>query len=208
MQSVLSPIIGRLSDVLDRKWLISVPPLIALAGAIISATATSMSVLIGGGILSGVTLSTISILQAILSEILPLRYRAVANGAGFLGSAAGGIIGFLGAGAVTNSSPAGWRYVFWIQAAFHGATCIGLILLYNPPKRFDSSSLTFKQRLWAIDSLGSMLYITGTTLTLLALNWAPTYGWSNAHAIAPLCLGLFALLTFCLYGMFDSNEDS
>jgi MFS family permease len=91
MQSVLSPIVGRLSDVLDRKYLAAIPPLIAFAGAVISAKASSMSMLIGGGILIGTTLSTISIVQAIPSEILPLKYRALANGFAFLGGAIGGL---------------------------------------------------------------------------------------------------------------------
>lgn len=98
MQSVLSPIVGRLSDVLDRKYLASIPPLIAFVGAIISAKATSMSMLIGGGILIGTTLSTIAIVQAIPSEILPLKYRALANGFSFMGGAIGGLyVPFLGA---------------------------------------------------------------------------------------------------------------
>lgn len=91
MQSVLSPIVGRLSDVLDRKYLASVPPLIAFVGAVISAKATSMGMLIGGGILIGTTLSTISIVQAIPSEILPLKYRAIANGLAFIGGSLGGM---------------------------------------------------------------------------------------------------------------------
>src|ERR1700761_9215285 len=91
MQSVLSPIVGRLSDVLDRKYLASIPPLIAVAGAVISAKATSMNMLIGGGILIGTTLSTIAIVQAIPSEVLPLKYRALANGCAFLGGAVGGL---------------------------------------------------------------------------------------------------------------------
>jgi MFS family permease len=91
MQSVLSPIVGRLSDVLDRKWLASIPPLIAFVGAVVSAKATSMSMLIGGGVLIGVTLSTIAIVQAIPSEVLPLKYRALANGFAFLGGAVGGL---------------------------------------------------------------------------------------------------------------------
>lgn len=49
MQSVLSPIVGRLSDVLDRKYLCVIPPLVAFVGAVVSAKATSMSMLIGGG---------------------------------------------------------------------------------------------------------------------------------------------------------------
>lgn len=91
MQSVLSPIVGRLSDVLDRKYLASVPPIIAFIGAVISAKATSMSMLIVGGVLIGTTLSTIAIVQAIPSEILPLKYRAVANGFAFVGGAVGGL---------------------------------------------------------------------------------------------------------------------
>lgn len=91
MQSVLSPIVGRLSDVLDRKYLAIVPTVISFVGAVVSAKATSMSVLIGGGILVGCTLSTISIVQAIPSEVLPLKYRAIANGFAFLGGAFGGL---------------------------------------------------------------------------------------------------------------------
>ena len=91
MQSVLSPIIGRLSDVLDRKYLSAIPPLIAFIGAVISAKATSMSMLIGGGILIGVTLSTIAIVGAIPSEVLPLKYRAIANGIEFFAGAVGSL---------------------------------------------------------------------------------------------------------------------
>ena len=91
MQSVLSPIVGRLSDVLDRKWLASLPPLIAFGGAVVSARAKSMGMLVAGGILVGVTLSTISIVQAIPSEVLPLKYRALSNGFSFLGGAVGGL---------------------------------------------------------------------------------------------------------------------
>jgi MFS family permease len=91
MQSVLSPIIGRLSDVLDRKYLATIPPVISFIGAVVSAKANSMTTLIGGGILIGTTLSTISIVQAIPSEVLPLKFRAVANGFAFLGGAVGGL---------------------------------------------------------------------------------------------------------------------
>ncbi len=91
MQAVLSPIVGRLSDVLDRKMLATVPPLLAFVGAVISAKATSMTVLIVGGILIGTTLSTISIVQAIPSEILPLKYRPIAQGLAGMGGTVGGL---------------------------------------------------------------------------------------------------------------------
>lgn len=91
MQSVLSPIVGRLSDILDRKYIASIPPLIAFVGAVISARATSMSMLIGGGILIGTTLCTISIAQAIPSEVLPLKYRPLAQGLCGMGGTVAGL---------------------------------------------------------------------------------------------------------------------
>jgi MFS family permease len=115
MQAVLSPIVGRLSDVIDRKHLATVPPLIAFAGAVISARAKDITMLIVGGVLIGTTLSTVSIVQAISPEVLPLKYRALANGFGFIGGALGGILGTLGAGAMANADPSGWRYIFWVS---------------------------------------------------------------------------------------------
>lgn len=169
MQSVLSPIVGRLSDVLDRKYLAAGPPLVAFVGAVISAKATSMSMLIGGGILIGTTLSTIAIVQAIPSEVLPLKYRALANGFAFMGGAVGGVIGSLGAGAVTNASASGWRSIFWMQAAFHLATSLGLLAFYWPKRTHSEERLSVWGYVWACDPVGSLLFVAGATLTLLAL---------------------------------------
>jgi MFS family permease len=200
MQSVLSPFVGRLSDVLDRKYLAMVPPLLAFMGAVICAKATSMTMLVGGGIPIGATLATISILQAIPSEVLPLKYRALANGFAFLGGAVGGLVGSLGAGALTNRSPSGWRGIFWIQAAFHLVTFIGLLAFYWPKKQPGRVRLSFKQILWEIDPIGSALFVSSATLLLLALDWAGgAYPWGNVHVAAPLGIGLGLLVLFGLY---------
>ena len=50
-----------------------------------------MNTLIGGGILIGVGLSSLGIIVAIPAEVLPLKFRAIANGANFLGGALGGL---------------------------------------------------------------------------------------------------------------------
>ncbi|KAK4185751.1 major facilitator superfamily domain-containing protein [Podospora australis] len=206
VQAVLSPIIGRLSDVFDRKYLAAVPPLVAFAGAVVSARATSMNMLIAGGVLIGTTLSTISIVQAIPSEILPLKYRALANGFAFVGGSIGGIIGGLGAGAVTNVNPGGWRYIFWMQAAFHGATSLGLLLFYWPPK-VERPRVTFREVFWSIDPIGSFLFVTSATLMLLGLDWAAgSYEWSDAHVAAPLSVGLVLLVLFGLYEWKGRND--
>lgn len=200
MQSVLSPIVGRLSDVLDRKYLAAIPPLIAFVGAVVSAKATSMAMLIGGGILIGTTLSTIAIVQAIPSEVLPMKYRALANGFAFLGGAVGGLVGGLGAGGVTNTNADGWRAIFWMQAAFHLATSIGILAFYHPPRRSDYGKMSIKQTVWACDPIGSTLFVASAALLLLALDWAGgAYAWSDAHVAAPLGVGFALLVLFALY---------
>ncbi|KAJ7684516.1 major facilitator superfamily domain-containing protein [Mycena polygramma] len=199
MQTVLSPVVGRLSDVLDRKYLAGVPPLIAFAGAVMSAKAQSMAILIGGGVLIGTTLSTISIVQAIPSEILPLKYRALANGYAFLAGSFGALVGVLGSGGVTNINPSGWRNIFWIQAAFHGTTSVGLLGFYWPPPS-NYPRLNLRQLVWACDPIGSLLMTAGTTLLLLGFNWAGgTFPWHDAHVFGPLICGAILLLLFGLY---------
>ncbi|KAL6242222.1 hypothetical protein RBB50_010770 [Rhinocladiella similis] len=104
IQAVLNPIIGRLSDVLDRKMLVTLPPIIAFAGSVMSARAHDMNMLIAGGVLYGVTLATIGVVGTIPAEILPLKYRTVASGIGFLGGASGGLVAGLVAGAFCRTA--------------------------------------------------------------------------------------------------------
>ena len=110
-------------------------------------------------------------------------------------------IGSLGAGAVTNVSASGWRDIFWIQAAFHLATSAGLFVFYWPARRSDYGSMSLRQTLWALDPIGSGLFVTAATLLLLALDWAGgAYAWHDPHVAAPLAIGLALLVTFGLYG--------
>ncbi|KAF2181658.1 MFS general substrate transporter [Zopfia rhizophila CBS 207.26] len=200
MQSILSPTVGRLSDILDRKFMSSIPPLFAFVGAVISAKAKDMSMLIGGGILIGLTLPTASIVHAIQAEVLPLKYRAVANGFSFLAATVGAVGGGLGAGALTNQSPDGWRSIFWIQAGFHGLTALGFLLFYWPEAHPDYPKMSLKQLIWECDPIGSFFFIGMSALLLLALNWAGgKYEWSSPHVAAPLAVGFALAICFGLY---------
>lgn len=87
-----------------------------------------------------------------------------------------------------------------MQAAFHLATSLGLFAFYHPKRHPDYPRLSLKQLLWEIDPVGSVLFISATTLLLLALNWAGgSYTWTNPHVLAPLITGFGLLVGFCLY---------
>lgn len=112
-------------------------------------------------------------------------------------------VGQLSAGAVTNTDSGGWRWIFWIQAVFHGATSLGLLLFYWPPQNRDFTKMTLREYIWTCDPIGSVLFMAGSTLTLLGLNWAGgVHPWDDAHVVAPLTIGLVLLVVFALYGSF------
>ena len=110
-------------------------------------------------------------------------------------------MGQLGAGAVTNVDSDGWRDIFWMQAAFHGATAILMITCYFPPRRSDYPKMNFMEILWSLDPIGAVLFVGGATLIILALDWTGgTYAWRDAHVIAPLVIGIVLLILFGVYG--------
>ena len=105
------------------------------------------------------------------------------------------------AGAVTNVDAGGWRYIYWMQAAFHGLSSLGLYCFYWPPKNIEYPKMSFMDYVWACDPIGSFLFIGSATLMLLALDWADgTYAWSDSEVAAPLGVGCGLLLLFALYG--------
>lgn len=66
--------------------------------------------------------------------------------------------------------------------------------------------MTAREILWACDPIGSTLFVSSTTLLLLALDWAGgAYSWSDPHVAAPLGLGCGLLVLFALYGLIPST---
>ncbi|KAK5288803.1 hypothetical protein LTR16_003281, partial [Cryomyces antarcticus] len=81
-------------------------------------------------------------------------------------------VGVLGAGGVTNANASGWRTTFWMQAAFHLVTVLGLVLFYHPIRRSDYPKMSLKGYIWACDPIGSVMFISSAAIVLLALDWA------------------------------------
>ncbi|KAF2117940.1 major facilitator superfamily domain-containing protein [Lophiotrema nucula] len=199
VQAALNPILGRLSDVVDRKMLVVIPPLFAAAGSFIGAKATDMNMLIAGSVLTGITLATNGVVTTIPAEILPLKYRSIANGIGFLGGSCGGLLGgFLGG--VFCRTPEGWRNMLWAQGALHVACSISLFVCYWPRKRPEVERRRLKGLVWACDPIGCFFFIGGATLLLISLDWSSgSYPWRSTHVAVPFSLGLLFLILFGLY---------
>ena len=107
---VLGPPASQAADYFGRKWLLAISSCFGVVGAIIVSRATSMGMAIGGQSIESVAYIGQPILIAVASEILPRKFRPIAQGGLNAAGAAGAIVGILGGSALTSSSISGWRF--------------------------------------------------------------------------------------------------
>jgi MFS family permease len=77
-------LVGRLSDIFGRRWFFISGVGLGVIGSIIGATANTIPVLIGGQTLIGLSASTGYSYAFVVGELVPVKYRFMANGVLFL----------------------------------------------------------------------------------------------------------------------------
>ncbi|KAF2257920.1 putative MFS drug transporter [Lojkania enalia] len=185
---------GRLSDIWSRKAILLFGFGIFFFGSLAASLATSAEQLIafraiigigGGGLMT--------IAQAIVSDIVPLRergkYQGIFGAFVALGNGIGPIIG----GELVKSS---WRWIFRLNMPLTAISVLG-VLFYMPLKRVEGS---WKRKVAAVDFLGAFLALSGSTLIVLALTWAGGEKlWSSTAVIASLVVGFIVCVAFVLW---------
>ncbi|OQV09750.1 hypothetical protein CLAIMM_13839 [Cladophialophora immunda] len=163
------------------------------------------SVLIAAQTLIGFGFAGVPLTYSVPSEILPRKWRPMAQGVLSLAASLSNISGPLIGGALTtqnaharSSSNSGWRKYFWIEFAIWAAGAMGVFFGYRPPKRHTRlDHLSFWQKLGRLDLLGSGLLISGLVLLLVGLNLGGNlYAWTNAKVLVTLILGIAVLGAF------------
>ena len=190
---VLGPPASQAADFFGRKWLLVISSLFGFVGALILSRANSMGQAIGGQVVSSVLYIGQPILIAVGSEILPRKFRPIAQGGLNIAGACGAIVGLLGGTPLTSSGLYGWRNYWYIVAALLGASSVIMAALYNPPPR-PLQSLKLMDKLARLDWTAYVLLTIGLVLFTIGLSWGDNpYPWSDAHVLAPLIVG------FCFF---------
>ena len=184
---VVTPIYGKLSDFYGRRVMLSIALTIFLLASLACACAQSMVALIIFRILQGCGGGgLISLSQATIAEIIPLRergtYQGYISGAYALASVAGPVVG----GALTEFFS--WRWIFWINLPL---TLIAIGLAYQSLKIIPVRHTRRK-----IDFAGIFVL----TITLISFLFAATLLGKEGHLslliISLFCLSLFGLWQF------------
>ncbi|KAK5046534.1 hypothetical protein LTR84_008337 [Exophiala bonariae] len=196
---LLGPPVAQAADLWGRKWFIVAAMFAGTIGCLIVSRANTIGVAIAGQAIAGFNQSAQGLTHAIVSEILPRRYRPWAQAGIHVASGFGALIGLYGGGALCRTSPEGFRSYWYLTAGiFFAVGCI-LTLLYNPPAR-ELQHLTLREKVRRFDLPGVFLLITSMLGICLGLGWSQNpYGWGNAHILVPFIIGIIGLVVLVTY---------
>lgn len=194
--AVLVPLLCKVADYYGRKWLMVAVLVCGFVGCLVVSRAETIGTVLIGQTTGGLGQSVQALSTAVSSEVLPRKYRGWAQASLYAPSAIAAIISIYSTGAMTKSSPEGFRNYWYMCAAVYFASACLIAWSYNPPTR-ELQKLPIIQKIYAIDLPGCALVSVALLGICLALSWSDNpYGWSNARVLAPFVMGWAAIAVF------------
>jgi EmrB/QacA subfamily drug resistance transporter len=185
--SVLTPILGRLGDMVGKRRMLIVVLSILAVGAVVSALATSLTVLIIGRILQGAGGAMMPLSIGMVRDELPRERVATTVGmiSAIFGVGAG--IGIVAAGPIVEHLS--WHWLFWLPLALVLIALAGAIFgMKESPVRTPGK----------LDFLGATILSLSLVGLLLAISKGQAWGWGEAKTIGLLAAGVIGLVVFVL----------
>ncbi|KAI8335164.1 major facilitator superfamily domain-containing protein [Chlamydoabsidia padenii] len=178
--NAIQPISGKFSDIFGRKPILLFGIIFFLVGSLINSLANQMTMLIAGRTVQGLGGGCImSMAFIIITDLAPPhlrpRFQSLLTVVYGLASCVGPLIG----GAFVDQ--VSWHWDFWLNVILSAISLVIVAFFLDEPVKLAKSSLTDKLK--RIDWLGTLFSVGFVCCLLLALNWGPSYGWSDAHTI-------------------------
>lgn len=183
--SVLTPILGRLGDMVGKRKVIIVVLALLLAGTVLAALAQNLGVLIVARVLQGAAGAVMPLSIGIVRDELPKERVSVTIGllSAIFGIGAG--VGIVAAGPIVEALS--WHWLFWLPAILVAIALLGAIFgIPESPVRTPGR----------LDLVGTGVLSIGLVALLLAIGEGQKWGWGDGKTIGLLVLGGIALVVF------------
>jgi EmrB/QacA subfamily drug resistance transporter len=185
--SVLTPIFGRLGDMVGKRKILIVVLAILLVGTLLAALAPNLGVLIAARALQGAAGAVLPLSIGIVRDELPHDRVSVIIGllSAIFGIGAG--VGIVAAGPIVQNLS--WHWLFWLPLVLVVIALLGVIFgLPESPVRKPGR----------LDLLGTGILAIALVSLLLAISEGETWHWDSKKTIGLLILGAVALVAFVL----------
>jgi EmrB/QacA subfamily drug resistance transporter len=183
-------LVGRLGDLIGRRRIFLAGLAVFTSASLLCGLATSQGLLIGARFVQGVggAMTAAVILGMIVTMFPKPSERAKAIGVYSFVAAAGGAIGLLAGGVLTQAI--NWHWIFFVNLPIGIATAVLAIRLLP-----SDSGIGLRQ---GADAPGALLLVAALMLAVYAIVEAGHYGWASAHTLGFGALAAVLMASFVI----------
>ena len=183
--AVLTPILGRLGDMVGKRKVLIVILALLLVGTVLAALAPNLLVLILGRILQGAAGAVMPLSIGIVRDELPKERVSVTIGllSAIFGIGAG--VGIVAAGPIVDALS--WHWLFWLPAVLVAIALLGAIFGIPESKVRTPGRLDF---------VGTAILSVSLVSLLLAISEGAKWGWGDGKTVGLIILGAIGLVVF------------
>jgi EmrB/QacA subfamily drug resistance transporter len=181
---------GRLGDLIGRKRMFLSGLTVFTAASLLCGLAGNQELLIAGRFLQGIggAMASAVTLGMIVTMFTEPREQAKAIGVFSFVAAAGGSIGVIAGGVLTQA--AGWNSIFFINVPIGIVIVTLAVRLFTPERGLGLGA--------GADLAGAFLVTSGLMLLVYTINKAEERGWGSAHTLGFGALSFVLLAGFVL----------
>jgi EmrB/QacA subfamily drug resistance transporter len=181
-------LVGRLGDLVGRKRIFLAGLVVFTLASILCGVAQSQALLIGARFVQGVggAMTSAVILGMIVSMFPQPQERAKAIGIYSFVAAAGGAVGLLAGGVITQAI--NWHWIFFVNLP------IGIVAALAASRLLESDDGIGTEQ--GADAPGALLLVSSLMLGVYTIVKASDYGWGSSHTIGFGAVAVALLVAF------------